>query len=227
MSKKIGFILEVAVLTAAVLMATMGLSHAASTDTIAVAREKIVELHITHYVPEAQESKHRKGERMDMEKHYYCSGAFVDAHGSILTAKHCTEGADKIIAVDSSGFEYQAVIAATSSIHDLALIRIDKLNSPYFEVADSVRVGETIYVMGSPLALTGTLAQGIIAKLAGDETYIDCSVLPGNSGGPAFDDDGRLVGITTAGLIVLYGTTHLNIMQSIEAIYGFGRSLNK
>lgn len=226
MSKKIGFALEVLAFTAAVLLATIKFGHAASTDTIAVARQKIVELHITHYVPVALESKHRKGERMDMDRHYFCSGAFVDAQGDILTARHCTEGADKIVAVDSNGFEYQAVIVATSPIHDLALIRIDKLNSPFFKLANSVNVGETVYVMGSPLALTGTLAQGIIAKLAGDETYVDCSVLPGNSGGPAFNDAGELVGITTAGLIVLYGTTHLNIMQSIEAIYGFGRSLH-
>lgn len=202
------------------------LAHAASTDTITVAREKVVELKITHYEVEAVvESKHSKKQRMDMDRHFFCSGAFVDSQGDILTARHCTELADKIVAVDSNGSEYRAVVVATSAIHDLALIRIDKLNTPFFKLADHVNVGEVIYVMGSPLGVTGALSTGIIAKLNGDETYIDAGVLPGNSGGPAFNENGELVGITTAGLICLLGTTHLNIMQSIEAIYGFARSL--
>jgi S1-C subfamily serine protease len=48
------------------------------------------------------------------------------------------------------------------------------------------------------------------------------AVLPGNSGGPVLNEEGQLLGIATAGFIVFYGTTHLNVMQSLDAIIGFG-----
>lgn len=212
-------------LTLALLLGlSTGTSRAASTDTVKTAQSKVVELHITLVDKNAQEMKKNKRKVENFTGHAVCSGAFITPNGGILTAKHCTEDAAIIAVITSDGQEYRATVIATSSVHDLALLSIDKHHTPYFSIADTSFQGQTIYVLGSPLGIGGVLNTGIIARLNGDITYIDCSALPGNSGGPAFNEDGDLVGIVTAGFIVLYGTTHLNIMQSIDAIYGFGRT---
>lgn len=211
--------------TAITLLVLLGLfsgsSKAASTDTIKEAQSKVVELHITRIEPTAAEAKKNKRRVENFTGHAVCSGAFVSSTGDILTARHCTEGAGIIDAVTADGQEYRALVSSTSGLHDLALIHIDKSNTPHFKLAKSLYQGQKIYVMGSPLGIGRTLNTGIVAKLNGDVTYMDCSALPGNSGGPAFDEDGDMVGVVTAGFIVLFGTTHLNIMQSIDAIYGF------
>lgn len=204
----------------------LGSAYGASTDTFVTAGTKMVELRITR-APEVVKAMNKTGTpRIEkLSEHAICSGAFVDSTGDILTARHCTEGADHIDVTPYTGGEYRAVIVAQSKVHDLALIHIDALDTPHFILAKSLLLGEQIYVMGSPLGITGTINTGIVAKLNGDVNYIDCSALPGNSGGPAFNDDGELVGVVTAGFIVLYGTTHLNIMQSIAAIISFAMSI--
>lgn len=198
---------------------------AASTDTINSVREKVVELHITHKPDvEAMQNKH-KAKIADMRGHSICSGAFVDSIGDILTARHCAANVESIEVITVDQREYAAKVVAISANHDLALIHIDEMNTPHFTLARGIQQGETVYTYGSPLGIMGTLTKGIVAKLNGDVNYVDCSVLPGNSGGPLFNEAGELVGITTAGFIVLYGTTHLNIAQSISAILFFAMSL--
>lgn len=183
--------------------------------------ERIVELHITEVeeaVPAKQKVKHHKE---NFAAHALCSGAFIDAIGDIITARHCTEGAASIDVVTYDNREYRAVIAATSTTHDLALLHIDRLNTQYFSPAPEVKRGETIYILGSPLGISDTLNTGIVAKLGGDETLLDCSVLPGNSGSTVFDENQDLVGVATAGFIVILGTTHLNIAQGVDAVEFF------
>lgn len=196
-----------------------------STDTLKDVQPKVVELHITRPAPVQATSKKTKTGVLDLGNHAVCSGAFVTSSGDILTARHCATDIESIDVVTADGREYEAKVVAISSRHDLALIHIDELNTPYFRLATTLAQGQTIYTYGSPLAITGTLATGIVAKLNGDVNYIDCSVLPGNSGGPLFNDAGELVGITTAGFVVLFGMTHLNIAQSIAAIIFFGLSI--
>lgn len=193
-----------------------------SATTLAEVREKVVELHITHKPDEALSAKLKiKTPKVIELGHSICSGAFIDNRGVIVTARHCAADVQSIDVITFDQHEYKAEVMALSPTHDLALIHIDRYGNSYFKLAMDVTQGQTIYTFGSPLAITGTLAQGIVARLNGDVNYVDCSVLPGNSGGPLFDDDGNLVGITTAGFVVLYGMTHLNIAQSPEAIWFF------
>ncbi len=195
--------------------------HGASTDTIAEVRDKVVELHITlKEQPKTAENRHKARIEKFAQK-AVCSGAFVTQNGYILTAKHCTEGAAEITVVTSDAQEYAAAIIAESPTQDLAVIRIDRRNTPFFRLAETSEQGQPVHLYGSPLGITGTYATGVIARLNGDNTYIDCSALPGNSGGPAFNDDGDMVGVLIAGFIVGFGTTHLNVMQSLDSILAF------
>jgi len=205
-------------------------AHAASTDTITFltdapipVEQKVVEIHMTmKEMPTAQEQKKRKGKATTLPfSHATCSGSFIDGMGDILTARHCVDGFDSWDVVTYDGRNYKATVVATSTVHDLALIHIDRRNTPYFEPAEEVTRGETIFVLGSPLGITDTLSTGVIARFDGDVTLLDCSALPGNSGGPVYDKDGKLVGVLNAGFIVMFGVTHLNMAQGIDAVVFF------
>lgn len=196
------------------------IANASSTELIKAAREKVVELHTTRVETSVVATKKQKNQTETTVRRSVCAGAFVSPTGDILTARHCVEGATSIDVI-AGGREYRVVVRSVSKIHDLALIHIDSFNTPHFVLAKSLEQGQTIYALGSPLGITGSLSTGIVAKLNGDVNYIDCGILPGNSGGPVINTQGEMVGVATACFIVLLGTTHLNIIQSLEAIIGF------
>lgn len=154
--------------------------------------------------------------------HYICSGEFVDDQGDILTAGHCQDGMDSIVVVTHDQQEYEAVVVASSTVHDIALIHIDRQNTPFFvEASSEPTEGETCFTYGSPLGQTGSLSKGIIGNMGGDYTIVDMSVLPGNSGGPLFDIAGNLIGVTTAVAIVGLGVTHMGLAQSLDTVHFF------
>ena len=73
---------------------------------------------------------------------------------------------------------------------------------PGFREYDSLRVGETVYTIGSPKGLVNSLGSGLLAGLrtAEDKTeyiQITAPISVGSSGGGLFDDRGNLIGITT------------------------------
>lgn len=150
-----------------------------------------------------------------------CSGAFVSPNGHILTAKHCTDDTLAIEVITYDQRRYKATIVAASKTHDLALIRIDRQKTPYFLLAQDSTRGEKVFILGSPLGITDTLTTGIIARIDGDLTLVDCAALPGNSGGPVFNTNHEMVGVLTAGFIVMFGTTHLNIAQGLDSVTYF------
>lgn len=188
-----------------------------------VVEQAVVELHITkRELPTMQESK--KGSKGKVEQfggHAVCSGSFITGNGDIVTAGHCAQNAAFITVVTYDNKEYEATIVATSSIHDLALLHIDRRNTPYFKLATNVIRGERIFILGSPLAISNSLSTGIIAKIAGDTDLVDCGALSGNSGSAVYDDNNQMVGVLTAGYIVGMGTTHLNVIQSLDTVWFF------
>lgn len=187
--------------------------------------DKVVELHITL---KDSGSETKKTKRIQpVEGKAICSGAFVDDDGLILTARHCTEGVSRMEVLTSDHSVYTASFVAKSNAQDLALVRIDRHNTPFFRLADTIVRGEHIFVLGSPMGETSVLSQGFIAKLAGDFMVIDASVVPGNSGGPVYDDSGRLVGIAVAVFVSDYGMTHLGVVESTDAVRALLTSLHK
>lgn len=185
--------------------------------------QKVVEIHMTAPNPAAVEAKRgRRTQNLPLNlRSGTCSGEFINDSGDILTARHCVDGFEMWQVQTFDRHSYYATVVATSSTHDLALLHIDKRNTPFFELAETVVRGQKIFVLGSPLGITDTLSTGIIAKIDGDVTLLDCSALPGNSGGPVFDADQKLVGMLNAGFIVMFGVTHLNMAQGVDAIYFF------
>ncbi len=201
--------------------------HAESTETaktpIIPVEHKVVEIHMSAAPVFLEEMKKKRGAASPMPyvRSGTCSGAFIDNTGDIITAKHCVDGFIQFEIVTYDAKKYEAVVVATSSIHDLAIIHIDRRNTAFFELADKITRGEKVFALGSPLGITDTLSTGVVARVDGDMTFLDCAVLPGNSGGPLYNAEEKLVGVVSAGFIVYLGTTHLNVAQGLDAVSYF------
>lgn len=184
--------------------------------------EKIVELHVTFAPPPTPEvKKARKLMLKTKTGKAICSGSFISPLGHILTARHCVQDTTEIEVVTRDGQEYKADVIAVSKNQDLAVLQIGRPGTPFFEIARENRKGEQVFIIGSPLGLTGLVTQGIISKLAGDINFLDCTGLPGNSGGPVVNANGELAGVVSAMVVVLFGPAHISVVQSVNSVQYF------
>ena len=123
-----------------------------------------------------------------------------------------------------TGRELVGEVVVTSSSRDVALIRTESSGFGGLPLKEILpMVGDRVFVIGSPMDedLDGTVSAGIVSafRTLDGLRYIqsDTNVLPGNSGGPMFDDKGNVIAMTVAGL---FGTgSGLNLFIPIaEAI---------
>lgn len=138
------------------------------------------------------------------------SGFFISKDGYIVTNDHLVnEGEDFSITLDG-GKEYKAKLIGRDSKTDIALLKVDAKNItfPYVTFGDDnkVRIGDWVVAVGNPFGLGGTVTAGIVsargrdigANIYDDFLQIDAAVNRGNSGGPTFNMEGKVVGINTA-----------------------------
>ncbi len=143
------------------------------------------------------------------------SGFIIDPEGYIVTNNHVVDGASRVDVIFADGTRTRARIIGTDRYSDLALLKVNRSNLPYVELADSdeVRVGQRVVAIGNPFGLAGTMTLGIVSargrtlpEPASDGgTYsnpdiiqTDAAINPGNSGGPLLDLRGRVIGVNTA-----------------------------
>jgi serine protease Do len=137
------------------------------------------------------------------------SGFVIDSSGIIVTNNHVIEGADEITANFSDGTRLEATLIGTDKKTDIAVLKVnpDKpLPSVGFDDSDKIRVGDWVMAIGNPFGLGGTVTLGIVSARnrninAGpydDFIQTDAAINRGNSGGPLFDMEGKVVGINTA-----------------------------
>ncbi|MGA7810831.1 Do family serine endopeptidase [Bradyrhizobium sp.] len=136
------------------------------------------------------------------------SGFFISADGYAVTNNHVVDGASKVEVTTDDGKTYSAKVIGTDARTDLALIKIDGgSNFPFAKLADGKpRIGDWVLAVGNPFGLGGTVTAGIVSAMGrdiGNGPYddfiqIDAPVNKGNSGGPAFNTAGDVVGVNTA-----------------------------
>ncbi len=137
------------------------------------------------------------------------SGFFIDQQGHIVTNHHVIEGADKITVRLADGEELEAELVGSDPGTDLAVLKVNAEGSQsYVQFADEVnlRVGDWVLAVGNPFGLGGTVTSGIVSAIGrtnytssyADFIQIDAPINRGNSGGPTFDPNGRVVGVNTA-----------------------------
>ena len=138
------------------------------------------------------------------------SGFVVDAEGYVVTNNHVIAEADEIQVVFSDETSYEAELIGRDTKTDIALLKIKDGHGPFpsvdFADSDAVRVGDWMIAIGNPFGLGNTVTAGIISARSrdiragpyDDFLQVDAPINRGNSGGPSFNLDGKVIGINTA-----------------------------
>lgn len=157
------------------------------------------------------EGKRREGKNNErrMRPASQGSGFFISDDGYIVTNNHVIEGGDTFTIVMNDGNEIDAKLVGTDPKTDLAVLKVEgneKFTYVEFAEESGVRVGDWVVAIGNPFGLGGTVTAGIVSGLGrdigagpySDFIQIDAAVNRGNSGGPAFNLKGQVVGVNTA-----------------------------
>ena len=136
------------------------------------------------------------------------SGFFISPDGYAVTNNHVVDHAKSVQVTTDDGTTYTAKVIGTDPKTDLALIKVDgKSDFAYVSFEDHApRVGDWVVAVGNPFGLGGTVTAGIVSaegRDIGSNVYdnyiqIDAPINKGNSGGPAFDTNGNVIGVNTA-----------------------------
>lgn len=138
------------------------------------------------------------------------SGFILTSDGYVVTNNHVVEGATSVTVKLYNGDEYDATIVGTDEMNDVALLKIDATGLQAVTIGDSdqIEVGEEVIAIGNPLGeLTFTMTAGVVSALDREINtdgkpinmlQTDVAINSGNSGGPLFDMNGNVIGITSA-----------------------------
>ena len=137
------------------------------------------------------------------------SGFVIDPAGYIVTNNHVIADADQITVILHDNTNLKATVVGRDTKTDIALLKVktDKpLPATVWGDSDAARVGDWVLAIGNPFGLGGSVTAGILSARQRDinsgpyDDFLqtDAPINRGNSGGPMFDMDGRVIGINTA-----------------------------
>ncbi|MET0432624.1 MAG: trypsin-like peptidase domain-containing protein [Cellulomonas sp.] len=147
------------------------------------------------------------------------SGVIVDTEGHVVTNNHVVSGAQdgKVQVTLTDGRIFTADVVGTDPTTDLAVVKLqdapDDLKPAALGASADVTVGDPVMAVGNPLGLANTVTTGIVSAVdrpvsttedgsneavVTNAIQIDAAVNPGNSGGPLFDAQGQVIGITSS-----------------------------
>ncbi len=140
----------------------------------------------------------------------------------IMTNNHVIENADKVmVEFNDNDKKIEAKVIGSDKYADIAVLTIKDDNYEIVEIGDNetLKLGDTIFTVGSPMGLTykGTVTKGILSgkdrmvevSISNSTTtdyymkvmQIDAAVNPGNSGGPLCDVSGKVIGIISLKIV--------------------------
>lgn len=156
------------------------------------------------------------------------SGFVWDTEGHIVTNYHVIEGATRINVGFADGTTAAATVVGTDPYSDLAVLRVElpaNQLKPVQLAQQEVRVGQLSVAIGNPFGLQNTMTVGFISALGRslpvgatlgsrysipDIIQTDAPINPGNSGGVLVNEQGQVIGVTTA------------IISPVQASVGIG-----
>lgn len=130
------------------------------------------------------------------------SGFFIDSNGTMVTNYHVIEGAGSLSVRFDTGAKYDVLsVIDFSPFYDIAVLEVDISGNDYFELASSYTEGEKVYVRGYPKGVdTSSFTSGMMSQSSHQLGLMDCITIDaainnGNSGGPAMNSRGQVLGI--------------------------------
>jgi len=155
------------------------------------------------------------------------SGFFINDKGMAITARHVVQGVTYSMKAELPGDKrkYSVRVVKKSRKHDLALLKVAIDGpTPYLETRDPATLapGDEVWAIGNPLlAFKETVTKGIFSRIfpekdikkelkmkrtkfkyRGDWVQFSAPVTFGNSGGPVVDEEGKLLGVVSWGVMV-------------------------
>jgi S1-C subfamily serine protease len=139
------------------------------------------------------------------------TGFVYDKSGHIVTNEHVVENASAITVTFSDGSTDKATLVGSDASSDLAVLKVEvpaaRLNPLTLADSSAVSVGDEVVAIGNPFGLDNTVTAGIVSAVGREITAPDSSPIEnaiqtdaainhGNSGGPLFDMQGNVVGVT-------------------------------
>jgi len=142
------------------------------------------------------------------------SGILISEDGKILTAAHVVQTAEEVKVIFQNDEVIPAKILGADKTADVALIKLvwppsdKKIFIPKIADSDQVKVGEEVFIIGSPYGLSQSLSVGHISGRHKKKSVThnmnlmeffqtDASINTGNSGGPMFNMKGEVIGIVS------------------------------
>lgn len=137
------------------------------------------------------------------------SGFIISSDGTIVTNNHVVKGARTLSVTLDDGTVLPAKVVGTDPRTDIAVLKVDaKKPLPFIQLGNSrnVKPGEWVVAMGNPFGLGGSVTAGIVSAVSRDIgagpydqfIQVDAPINQGNSGGPLFTQDGKVIGMNTA-----------------------------
>jgi serine protease Do len=173
------------------------------------------------------------------------SGAIISEEGFVITNHHVAGNGVRFVCRMPDGEEIPARLVGTDALSDIAIIKLDLsarasdkvLPTAQFGDSDKLKVGDVVYAMGSPAALSQSVTRGIVSNtslimssfvgnmsLDGENVgslvrWIahDAQIFGGNSGGPLVDRNGEIIGINEIGVAGLGGAIPANLAKAVAA----------
>ncbi|HEX2941695.1 MAG TPA: DegQ family serine endoprotease [Rhodopila sp.] len=166
------------------------------------------------------------------------SGFIINANGTIVTNNHVVKGERSVSVTLDDGTVLPAKIIGTDPRTDIAVLKVDAGHPlPFIQLGNSrdVKPGEWVVAMGNPFGLGGTVTAGIVSAVSrdiGDGPYdqfiqVDAPINRGNSGGPLFTQDGKVIGMNTAILSPTGGSVGIGFAIPSDMIRTVSAQLEK
>lgn len=135
------------------------------------------------------------------------SGFLVDERGIFLTNDHVVHGSEYVAVQFDEQTKVRGFVVAADPERDVAAVRVHSSalkGAKPVNLASAVDLqrpmeGEPVFTIGSPLNQKRVMTTGIVSKVEKRAIISDININHGNSGGPLFSADGRVLGITTFG----------------------------
>ncbi len=162
------------------------------------------------------------------------TGFFISSNGTALSNYHVFQGAAKakIKTNDNKTYLVENVLAWSKESDMLKFSIKNELNEvfPFLKMnAVSPKPGEKIFIIGNPLGLEKSVADGIVASVRqddkmGETIQITAPISHGNSGSPLMNMNGEALGIVTyflengQNLNFAVSIKNLNILDPVNAL---------